>query len=389
MLRRKHLIMAVLSFMRDRVTWLNYFMLGYYAFLLNTLGPIAPFLEVELHLSYTERGLHFSAFALGMVLAGLLGDRISLQLGRDRLFWYGGWGMVAGIALLVTGKIPLITVGGTLLMGFGGSLMFFLIPTSLALHHPEYQLKVITEANVIASLFSIAAPLLISYLEGFGFGWRIVFYLAVASYAATHFVNMNIKLPAAAETVIHKQEGKLPPIFWLHWLRLFFSVSVEFCILFWGANFLQVERGFLDAEAVAIMSLVLFGMFTGRAFGSWLSTRLHANLIYLSSLVFVSIGFLVYAFIQYHNIGLIITGFGLANLYPMAFDQTLRSTPSQKDTASARLAMASGVAVLVMPFVLGWFADQTGIGRAYISIISVLIVLAFVIHFVVQAGKQP
>ena len=46
--------------------------------LIYSLGPLMPFLSTELNLNYTISGLHFSAYALGMTLAGFTGERVSL-----------------------------------------------------------------------------------------------------------------------------------------------------------------------------------------------------------------------------------------------------------------------------------------------------------------------
>ncbi|HMR67273.1 MAG TPA: MFS transporter, partial [Anaerolineae bacterium] len=97
------------SFTRTQLTWLVYFMLAYYSFMINGLGPVMPFLRTELRLSFTLSSLHYSAFALGMVLAGLFGDRVVRRLGRRRGLWGGGFGLVAGTVLLTAGRHPLVT----------------------------------------------------------------------------------------------------------------------------------------------------------------------------------------------------------------------------------------------------------------------------------------
>jgi hypothetical protein len=45
-------------FVRTRFTWLAYILLGYYAYLQASVGPLMPFLRSELHMSYTLEGLH-------------------------------------------------------------------------------------------------------------------------------------------------------------------------------------------------------------------------------------------------------------------------------------------------------------------------------------------
>jgi hypothetical protein len=58
-------------FNRDRRTWAAYLLLGLFAYLETSIGPVMPFLRAELGLGYAVASLHFSAFAAGGVAAGL------------------------------------------------------------------------------------------------------------------------------------------------------------------------------------------------------------------------------------------------------------------------------------------------------------------------------
>ena len=51
-------------------------LLAFYGYFLNILGPITPFLKEELELSYTVSSLHFTAFAVGILLIGLSGQLV-------------------------------------------------------------------------------------------------------------------------------------------------------------------------------------------------------------------------------------------------------------------------------------------------------------------------
>src|SRR3954471_20950699 len=125
------------AFHRDELTWLAYGMLGFYNYLLSGLGPLMPSLREELGLSYTIASLHFSAFAVGMILAGLVGDRVVRRYGRRKVFWTGAAGLVAGAVALTLFHSPILTVGSVLLMGSVGSLVLILIPAILADRHGE------------------------------------------------------------------------------------------------------------------------------------------------------------------------------------------------------------------------------------------------------------
>lgn len=68
-------------FTRDRLTWLAYLMLAYYAYVPGAFGPVMPFLRSELSLSYTMGGLHLTAFSVGMILTGMFGSTLSHRWG--------------------------------------------------------------------------------------------------------------------------------------------------------------------------------------------------------------------------------------------------------------------------------------------------------------------
>ncbi|MCS7071754.1 MAG: MFS transporter, partial [Anaerolinea sp.] len=119
------------TFVRDRFTWLAYFMLAYYAYLQATLGPAMPFLGEELSMSYTVRGLHLSAFALGMILAGMLGDRVAARASRRLTFWIGAGGMAAGAAALTVMRTPALTILSAFIMGTVGSFLLVMIQAAL------------------------------------------------------------------------------------------------------------------------------------------------------------------------------------------------------------------------------------------------------------------
>ncbi len=77
------------AFVRDPITWTAYGLVGYFAFTRTVLGPIMPFLREEQGLGYAAASLHFSGFALGGVLVGLLGDRVLGRWGRREALWGG------------------------------------------------------------------------------------------------------------------------------------------------------------------------------------------------------------------------------------------------------------------------------------------------------------
>jgi fucose permease len=68
-----------------------------------------------------------------------------------------------------------------------------------------------------------------------------------------------------------------------------------------------------------------------------------------------------------------VCGLGLGWLYPIAGSITLATAPHLPALASSRLVLASGVAILSAPFVLGVVADVTGVISAWLLIPAICV----------------
>src|SRR5689334_22067291 len=117
-------VAAAPAFVRDRATWLAYLMLGYFAYVESTLGPLMPSLRSEFGFSYTVASLHLSVFAGGSVLVGLVGERLARRHGRRAVFWTSATGYSCGAVLLIASPVVAGTIAATFVMGlFGGFLL--------------------------------------------------------------------------------------------------------------------------------------------------------------------------------------------------------------------------------------------------------------------------
>src|SRR5262245_41001659 len=116
-------------------TWMAFLLYALFAYLLNALGASTERLRADLGVSQAVVGLHATAFAAGLVVGGLTGDRVSGRLGRGPTVMAGAAGMAAGVVLLAAGRIAPATLGGALLMGLSGSLLLVVAPAYLADRH--------------------------------------------------------------------------------------------------------------------------------------------------------------------------------------------------------------------------------------------------------------
>jgi fucose permease len=375
---------------RDRFTWLAYLSLAFYAYFLNVLGPITPFLKEELQLSYTVSSLHFTAFALGILLIGLGGHWLIQRIGRWPSLWIGMIGMSLGALLLLIGRNPLITIGASFLMGLVGSLILAIVPATLSDQHGELRAVALSEANMISSIVASAAALMVGWSANLTGGWRP----ALGIIALTPIILFLIlgKGTASVETSIAEDPTQsnqpLPGLFWMYWVAIVLGVSVEFCMIFWSADYLENVLRMVKANAAQAVSLFLAAMILGRIAGGRLVQRFSARRVVTISILLASIGFLV--FWRTENVfiglsGLFLTGLGVANLYPMLLSLTIGAANGKTVQASARATLASGTAILTLPLILGRLADAVGIRSAY-GVVILLLISVFLISQI--AGRD-
>lgn len=358
-------------FHRERLTWASYWMLGYFAFLEAILGPLMPFIRGDLRLSYTLASLHFSAFALGSVLMGAIADRLTHWWGRRASYWGGGFGMAAGTLLFAASPLVVGTILGAFLMGLLGGLILITIQAALAEHHGRWTPVALTEANVIASGFALLAPLTVGLITGAGLAWRLTLIPPTAFLLVVGLRYRSERLPrmvAGRHTAPASVRTPLPLRFWAVWCLVALEVGVEWCIGYWGASFLATDTTLSKADAAVALGAFFLAMFIGRYIGSRLSRRFPAPMLLVASLVIALVGFPLFWLPPLplaRVVGLFVVGLGLANVYPLCAALGTRAAPGQADRASARLAIAGGLSLLIAPFILGALADHIGIGRAF------------------------
>lgn len=367
------------SITRTRFTWLAYGMLGFFAYNQASMGPLMPFVRDELALNYTLTGLHLSMFALGMSIAGRFGDAFAQRLGRYRLFWGGGAGMAFGALLLTGGQTVLLTLLGSFCMGLLGNFTLIMVQSTLSDQFGERRTIALTEANVAASVFATLAPLVIGLGVRLLDEWRWGLWLSTAFFVLAFLFSRRIRVPQP-DPAQHESAatGKLSGQFWLLWWLLFMSIATEWCLVFWAPDFLVTHVQFSAEAASTAMSLFFAAMILGRILGSRLSFRYRPLALYRAALALLIGGFLLFwqaGSVPLHLLGLFLSGFAIANLFPMGLSAASEAGMALADRASSRISLAAGLSILIVPQVLGTLADQTGIFVAFGVVLILLLLL--------------
>jgi fucose permease len=349
---------------------------GCLGFLLAGLGAILPELRAERNLPRSEAALYPSAFALGLIVVGLFGHRLAARLGRYALP-SALTALVGGAGVLVLGDGRPLTGTGALILGLGGAALVQLVPAALR-QGQDGGTVTIGEANAISSAGSVLAPLLIGFTLAQDLGWRVAF-AGVPLLAALVPLVLLYRDGTLGDAKPYQAARRLNRTFWSRWVDLVLAVAVEFCVLFWAADLLHTVKGLEAGTATSASAAFVLGMAIGRA-ASGRVVRLGHDRVLIGAAVLALAGFALFWTVGTAAAavgGLLVTGLGVALLYPLILAEALAAGPGDPVRASARCALGSGVAIATGPPLLGALADLTSLRIAALLAPVFLVVLLF------------
>ncbi len=365
-----------MEFRRDRLTWIAYLVLAWFAYLQAAPGLVVAHLRDELDLSYSTGGLHVAAFAAGSLVAGVASARLERALGRRSLFWSAAALMGAGTIGLTAGRIAEVTVGSVLVMGAGGGLLLVTIQAALADHHGERRAVALAEANVAASVAYVVLIAVLSLAAAAHAGWRVALLASLAVPVLAWWSNRRLAIDAPPPSRVAR--GRLPGVFWIAAAMLFCMTAAEWCITAWGATFVEDATGVSTDAAVALMAGYFGGVLAGRTLGSRLARRHDPVRLLALALAVTAAGFAILwpsSAPAQALVGLALLGIGLGNLFPMGLSVAVALAPAQAQLASGRAVVMTSFAVLVAPLLVGALADATSLTAA-LGVVPVSLALA-------------
>jgi fucose permease len=375
------------QFTRDRLTWVAYLMLAWFAYLQAAPGLVIVHLRDELDLSYSAGGLHVAAFAGGSMVAGTISAPLERRLGRRALFWSAAAVLAVGAVGLTAGRVVGLTVGSTLVMGLGGGLLLATIQAALADHHGERSAVALAEANVAASISYVLLTGVLSLTAALQVGWRVALLASLVVPLVTWWTNRRLAIDAPPPSEV--AQGRLPGAFWVAAVLLFCVTAAEWCVTAWGASFVEGAARISADTAVALMTGYFGGVVVGRVVGSRLARRFDPARLLAFAIAAAGAGFAVLwpsAGPVQALVGLALLGIGLGNLFPMGISVTVALAPGRATLASGRAVGVTSFAVLLAPLAVGALADATTLAAALWAVPGFL-ALAAVALAVVRRGR--
>lgn len=378
-------------FVRGRATLAIYVLLALLTSGYGMIGPLMPFLRSDLALSYTQGSYHSVAMSLGTTLTGLFGQQFQHALGRR-----GGLGavmlaMTAGLLLLCLAQTIAMSLSGAALLGVSIALAIGVAPAVMAERHGAQMGIAMAEANLIAYLGIFLVPGLVSLTDRLA-GWRWSFVLPVMAYAGywlwiRHIDFGQVKEKAPGQGGVQS----LPRAYWCHWGFLGLTVAVEFCMVIWGASYLENVTQLPRDRALLASMIFPAGVILGRFLGTILLRRFSAAQLVPGTLLLAATGLLIFLMAKTPATGmagLFLCGIGMANFYPLGITLAMLAAGPATDAAAARASLASGLASLFAPFIIGTIADRAGMAAAF-TILPLFLVVAAILHFAGLRARKP
>ena len=373
--------MSSAKVVRTNKIWLTYVFLCCYVFFINLPGPINGFLKDEFQLDYTMLSLHASAFAVGIVVTGLFGYRLIKRLTHWQGLALGATGLGLGGLIIGFGRSPYLTITGLFVTGLIGTLILSIYPTVLKEEMGEQQSVGISEANVFAAIIATLAPLVIGFSAARFMSWRpavlVVSSLVGALGLWSIFLNRKNSNPTPNLGSTAQSQGRLPLKYWVYWTGLMLGVSVEFCTIYYSSLYAQNILNLSATQSTQALSLFFAGGIIGRLVASKLVKKFGRGKILVVAIFLALLGFGLFWLaptVWTALLGLFLMGLGVSNFYTMVLSLALDASNGNDKLAGSRATLASGLAILVLPLLLGYLADQLGIRLAF-GLVGVLIVL--------------
>ncbi|MEE4730377.1 MFS transporter [Pseudomonas alliivorans] len=369
--------------------WSIYLMFGLFGAQQGMLGPLMPFLRAEFSLDLRWTGLHFAAYALGLVLIGVPYrwlERKPPVIGTGRIA-IGSIVVASGFFAMAAG-LPM-TLPGSVVLGFSGGLVMAVGQAMLGRRYGEQAAAKLVEAHIVAGLCVLGGALLVGAATAVGLSWRAA-PLLISAWALLMFcVPSDLHRTEARTTPATASNGApadalpAPRLTRLSlWALVILGISAEWGVGFWGAEYMKTHVQTSASVAATLMSLYFAGTVCGRLASSFALRRL-SPLSLLTTVIFSAIAtLLVLSLIQ----GLagtavftFVLGACLGNFFPLILGSAMRVAPHASSALSTQASQAVGVALLLAPFLLGLLSERIGVEAAFsLLIIYPLLMLPWV-----------
>lgn len=360
---------------RDGLTWLTYGQLSLWAWFMYAFGATVALLRDDQGTSRALSALHGSALAVSGIFAGLVASRMVSHLGRGVMLRMSSVGVILGVVTYTWPDAPYaVTLTGAFVCGLAGTMLVITVNAFLLEYQGAAGPASLTEANALASVSGLVAPLAVGLGAATALGWRAGVVVVAIGLVLVEIVRgrRTSRFGAAgSEAHARHRAAHLPRrIYWSMALIVCF-LGTEFSMVMWSADLLRERASFGAAAAAASLASVTAGMAIGRFAGSRMAERIPGDTVLRWSVVVALVGFAA-AWLSPLGwlmlAGLFVVGLGLGVHWPLGVARAVAESGGMTDRASALASVFGSLAIAVAPFVLGALSDLIGFHRAFLLV---------------------
>jgi len=350
-----------------------------WAWFMYAFGATVALLRDDQGTTRAQSGVHGSLLAVFGILAGLMASHLVERLGRGVVIRLAAIGCATGVLIYAWPGAPYaVTISGAIVCGFTGTLLIITINAFLLSHQGKAGPASLTEANALASVSGLVAPLVVGVCAATFLGWRAGILVVAVGLVIVEFVRgrRTARFGAArSETHAADRETPLPRrVYWSFAIIMCF-LGTEFSMVLWSADLLRERASFGPAAAAAALATVTGGMAIGRFFGSRMAEHVQSDRVLRLSVVVALAGFALSWLTSVGWImlaGLFITGVGLGVHWPLGVARAVHASGGMTDRASALASVFGSLAIASAPFALGALSDVIGFHLAFLLVPALL-----------------
>ena len=381
---------------RDRFSFTLYGWFVVWGWLLYSFNPSVPLIAAEMRVSKAVAGLHGTAIAAGVILAGIVTPRLVQRFGRQAVLVLAGPVVLAGTLMLVIGPGIAWTMGGVFVVAAGACVAVGSAQVALVMRHKGRSSASLAEANGVGSSIGLLGPLAVGACVAAGWGWRPAVAVTGLLALGTAFAISRLTAegspagevgrnpsPAARTGTAPAEhaptraigEGEVsrrpPNSSWFYLAALVAGAAIENATTFWSADLLIERSGAGPGIATAAVAGLVAGMSVIRFVVGPLSLRIEPAHLLAAAFGVAIIGWAVLWAATTPSValaGLVLAGFGYGAQYPLSVSLLLVAARGATDRAQSRAMLAGGLAIGIAPFVLGALADAVGTHKAFVLV---------------------
>ena len=355
-------------------------------------GPLVPFLRTDLHLTYAQAGLLFSAQSVGSFVVLILGGWLVHVLGKKRLLFIGSLAFALGLGATAWASDFFWVLAGNVLIGSGMSFLDIGISTLCIDANRVGKGKALNLLHFYFGAGAVVGPLVALALGHLDGGWRWAFGLTGLAPLAVALVVPFLTMPPSPEVpVAQKLAVYRQPFLWWGALALFVYCGVEWGVGAWFPSYWKAIPGAAALDPAWATSLFWLTFSVGRFVqGAWADAWGFQRFLSwgMGATVLVIILWLLFPQPVLALVWVLIFGFLIAGQYPTFVALISHRFPEASGQVTSFLSIFASLGTFAWPPAVGAWADARGIEALPWAQLAMALLMIVVTTVAFRVGRK-